>query len=169
MKWYPDEIYQTFDELTPEYCLSHGIRALIVDVDNTLIPYEETEPRPGVREWLAKMTEAGIAIAFVTNNHKKRLDTFNASLGFPAYHDSLKPAGRNMKAAMRRMGSTAENTANIGDQILTDIWAGKRLGLRSFLVPPIKDKRDLFTRCKRRIERRIMKKYRKMKGKKEEK
>ncbi|MCQ2386695.1 MAG: YqeG family HAD IIIA-type phosphatase [Clostridia bacterium] len=159
MCFLPDAFFQTFDQLTPQYLAERHINALIVDVDNTLIPYEENLPRSGVLKWLDEMKQAGISIAFVTNNHKKRLDTFNAVIGLPAFHDSLKPFPRNMKAAMRAMQSDAAHTANIGDQIFTDIWAGKLLGLRSYLVPPIKDKKDLFTKFKRFLEKPILKRF----------
>ncbi len=159
MSLVPDKILNAFDELSVEYLKENGISALILDVDNTLIPYEETTPRPTVVAWLDKMTDAGIKIAFVTNNHKKRLLAFNETLGFPAFSDSCKPFSKNMRKAMKAMGSVPENTANMGDQIFTDIWAGKRLKLHTLLVPPIKDKRDPFTRFKRLLERPFVKKY----------
>ncbi len=159
MSLVPDKILSAFDELSVEYLKENGISALILDVDNTLIPYEETAPRPAVVAWLNEMTAAGIKIAFVTNNHKKRLLAFNETIGFPAFHDSCKPFSKNMRKAMKAMGSTPENTANMGDQIFTDVWAGKRLRLHTLLVPPIKDKRDPITRFKRLLERPFVKKY----------
>ncbi|MBP3437434.1 MAG: YqeG family HAD IIIA-type phosphatase [Clostridia bacterium] len=167
MSLLPDKIFNTFEDLTVDFLKSEGIEALIVDVDNTLIPYEETDPRPAVLKWINELTEAGIALSFVTNNHKHRLQYFNRNLNFPAYHDSFKPFLYNMKKAMRAMGSTIENTANVGDQILTDIWAGKRLGVKTYLVPPIRDKRDPFTRFKRWLEKPILKKYYKREAEKQ--
>lgn len=159
MRYLPDAIFSSYDELTPAYLLERGIKALIVDVDNTLIPYEEGDPRPGTAVWLASLKEAGIAVAFVTNNHKARLMRFNEALGLPAFYHSLKPFSRNMKKAMRQMGARREETANIGDQIFTDTFAGKFLGLRSFLVPPIRDKKGLFTRFKRELEKPFLRAY----------
>ncbi len=159
MSLVPDKILTAFDDLTVDYLKEIGISALIMDVDNTLIPYEETAPRPGVIKWLNEMTEAGIKIAFVTNNHKARLFAFNETLGFPAFHDSCKPFSKNMKKALKAMGVSQEHTANVGDQIFTDVWAGKRMKLKTFLVPPIKDKRDIFTRFKRLLEKPFVKKY----------
>ena len=162
----PDAIFNTFDELTVEYLKEHEIKYLILDVDNTLIPYEETLPRPGVLSWLGELKEAGISVALVSNNHKARLYAFNASLGYPAFYDSFKPRKKNMLKAMRAMGADIAHTANIGDQIFTDTWAGRRLGIKTFLVPPIKDKRDPFTRFKRLCEKPFIKAY--YKGKEEQ-
>ena len=161
----PDKIFNTFEDLNVEFLKENGIEALILDVDNTLIPYEETEPPVRVTNWLNEVTAAGIKVSFVTNNHRKRLETFNKTLGFPAFHDSCKPFLRNMRKAMRAMNAKPETTANMGDQIFTDTWAGKRLHVRSFLVPPIKDKRDLFTRFKRLLEKPFVRAYYKRMGK----
>ncbi len=163
MKLTPDLILGSFDELTVSFLEEKGITALILDVDNTLIPYEETEPRPKVRAWLAELKEAGISVAFVTNNHRPRLTAFNGSLGYPAFANSAKPFRRNMKKAMRAMGADPRHTANMGDQIFTDVWAGRRMKLYTVLVPPIKDKRDPFTRFKRWMEKPFKRAYYKKK------
>lgn len=159
MRFTPDLILPAFDALTVDLLKEKDIRFLILDVDNTLIPYEENEPRLAVRAWLEELKEAGIAVSFVTNNHKPRLMTFNATLGYPAFANSAKPFRRNMKKAMRAMGADAAHTANMGDQIFTDVWAGRRMRLFTVLVPPIKDKRDLFTRFKRLLERPFKRAY----------
>ena len=163
MRLTPDLILPSFDGLTVEFLKEKDIRYLILDVDNTLIPYEETKPRPQVCTWLEELKEAGVAVSFVTNNHKPRLEAFNASLGYPAFANSAKPFRRNMKKAMRAMGADAAHTANMGDQIFTDVWAGRRMKLFTVLVPPIKDKRDLFTRFKRFLERPYKRAYYKKK------
>ena len=167
MSLVPDLILGSFDELTVAFLKEKDIRALILDIDNTLIPYEETEPRPRVRAWLEELKEANIAVALVSNNHWARLETFNATLGYPSFAHSCKPSRRNMKKALAAMNATPEHTANIGDQIFTDVWAGRRMKLFTVLVPPIKDKRDLFTKFKRLCERPFKKAYYKKKEKKE--
>lgn len=166
MKLTPDLIFEKFYELTPDFLVEKNIRALILDVDNTLIPYEESKPTEQVLAWLHALKEQGIAVAFVSNNHKKRLDTFNEELGYPAFYHGCKPFPCKMRKAMRAMGCDKAHTANLGDQILTDVIGGRLLGVKySFLVPPIKDKTDWFTRLKRRLERPYIKKYYKNKEK----
>ncbi len=163
MRLTPDLILDSFDALTVDFLKQRDIRFLILDVDNTLIPYEETEPRAKVCAWLAQLKEAGISVSFVTNNHKPRLATFNATLGYPAFANSAKPFRRNMKKAMRAMGADVAHTANMGDQIFTDVWAGRRMKLFTVLVPPIKDKTDIFTRFKRWLEKPYKRAYYKKK------
>lgn len=159
MSFVPDKILDSFDKLTVEMLKENGIRALILDIDNTLVPYEVALPPLPVLNWLEALADAGIKVAFVTNNHKKRLARFNEPLGLPAYASSFKPLAKNIKAAMRVLGAAADSTAIMGDQIYTDVWAGKRAGIRTYLVPPIKDKRDPITRLKRLLERPVLRSY----------
>lgn len=160
--FYCDDIYG----ITPEYIKGKGIDAVILDIDNTLVPYEIAEPTDEVRAWLTALTEAGIKVAFVSNNHAERVEIFNKSLGFPAFPDSGKPFKKACRAAMEAMGSTPETTAIIGDQVFTDVLAGRNAGLAAaFLVKPIKDKTNLFFKTKRLMEIPVLKKYKRIHGK----
>ena len=160
MKLIPDGIFSTFDALTADFLTSHGIKALILDVDNTLIPYEEDLPNERVLTWLDSLKQQGISVAFISNNHKARLARFNESLGYPAFYHGCKPFPHKMRRALRAMGAKKEHTANLGDQIFTDVLAGRLAGLKySFIVPPIKDKTDRLTKLKRRLEKPYIAKY----------
>ena len=157
--FYCDDIYG----ITPEYIKGKGIDAVILDIDNTLVPYEIAEPTDEVRAWLTALTEAGIKVAFVSNNHAERVEIFNKSLGFPAFPDSGKPFKKACRAAMEAMGSTPDTTAIIGDQVFTDVLAGRNAGLAAaFLVKPIKDKTNLFFKTKRLMEIPVLRKYKRI-------
>ena len=155
----PGFIYSTFDEVTPDFLEELGIRALLIDIDNTLAPYEQDEPDERIRSWFASLRARGIKAALISNNHAPRVELFNQTLGLPAYPDSGKPASRSLIAAMREMGVTPAETAGLGDQLLTDTLAAHRLGLFSIIVPPIKDKRTLFFRFKRWLEKPYIRRY----------
>lgn len=160
----PDHCWNDIYEITPAFLLDRGIRAVLLDIDNTLVTYDDPEPTPTVTEWLAALQKADIGIAFISNNGKERVEAFNRSLGFFATWDSKKPSGKCYRAAMAALGTDPSSTAVIGDQIFTDVWSAKRLGLLALLVKPIKDKRSLFFRCKRLLEKPILRRYRKKKG-----
>lgn len=165
MSWLtPDAMFRTYDEITPEWLRDHGIRAIISDIDNTLAPYEQPEPDDKIRAWLCSLSEAGITVALVSNNEQGRVELFNRTLGLTAYHKSGKPFKKYLVRAMADMGSDRHNTAILGDQLLTDALAGKHIGLRALIVPPIRDKRDLFTRFKRVCERPVIKRFKKKNG-----
>lgn len=157
----PDERFDSFHGADVAYLREAGIRALLLDIDNTLEPYENALPTEPVRAWLASLTEAGIGVAFVSNNNAERVSLFNRELGYPAYPKAGKPRGKYLRRAMRALGVSPKETALMGDQIFTDVLAAHLAGVRALLVPPIRDKRDLLTRTKRRLEKPILKRWEK--------
>ncbi len=168
-RFVPDRYFENYTALTPAFLAAEGITALLLDIDNTLAPYEQPEPDDALRAWLAAMTAAGIRIAFVSNNNADRVELFNRTLGFPAFPKAGKPLRGGMKKALAALGAESKEAALLGDQIFTDAYAAHRMGMRAYTVPPIRDKRDLFTRTKRLLERPVYRAYRKREAKKERK
>ena len=160
----PDYMFRTFDEITPAFLQSLGIRAILADIDNTLAPYEQPEPDDRIKNWIASLAAAGIAIAFVSNNDRERVELFNRTLGVPAYWKSGKPFKKNLIKAMNDLGGTRETTVMLGDQLLTDALAGHNLGVKCLIVPPIRDKKNAFFRFKRWLEKPTVKKFKKKHG-----
>lgn len=155
----PDYIFDTFDQITPKFLKELGISALLIDIDNTLAPYEQPEPDERIKAWFATLEEHGIKAALISNNHPPRVELFNRSLGLPAYPDSGKPGSRCLLEAMEAMGATPGTTAGLGDQLLTDTLAVHRLDMLSFIVPPIKDKTTPFFKFKRWLEKPYIRRY----------
>lgn len=164
----PDFYFNTFDEVTPEFLKSLGIKGILLDVDNTLEPYENPKPTEKVIKWFASLKENGISAALVSNNDKARIDEFNKELGLVAYCKVSKPSKKYLVKAMQDIGTTKDNTIMMGDQVFTDVWAAHNAGIPGILVPPIRDKRNLLTRVKRLLEKPILHRYFK-KNKKREK
>ena len=160
----PTYMFAHYYDVTPEFLLSHGIRALLIDIDNTLAPYEQPDPDDRLREWLESLRQNGIRAALVSNNHPPRVERFNKTLGLPAYADSGKPSKKTLRIAMDAMGANPDETAMLGDQLLTDAYAGQHIGLPAIIVPPIKDKTNLFFRFKRLCERPFIRKYARRNG-----
>lgn len=160
----PDYIFPTYKDITVEFLKKIGIKALLIDIDNTLAPYEMPEPDDNIRNWFKALKENGIQATLVSNNDRERVELFNKTLGLPAYWKSGKPFAKNLKKAMAQMGTDNTNTAMLGDQLLTDAAAGKHIGLRTIIVPPIHDKNNVFFRSKRAMEVGHIKKYVKLHG-----
>lgn len=156
----PDFVFEKFSDVTVDFLKEQGIRALLCDVDNTLSPYEDAEPNETVRAWMQTMQENGIALALVSNNHAPRVETYNKNLGLVAFADAGKPSRKMYYRAAEQLGVAIGDCAVLGDQLLTDCWSARRLGIRAIIVPPIRDKRDLFHRFKRAIEVPFMAAYR---------
>ncbi len=160
----PDYIFNTFSDVTPEFLEGLGIKALLIDIDNTLAPYEQAVPDERIRAWFASLSAHGIKASLISNNHKERVELFNRDLGLDAYPDSGKPKSGTLLLAMKKMDVDASVTAGLGDQLLTDTLAVHRLGMPSIIVPPIKDKTSPFFKFKRLLERPYIRKYRKKHG-----
>ena len=157
----PEYYFDRFNEASADFLSEIGVKGIVLDVDNTLEPYENPTPGDHVKLWLSQLHERGISAAIVSNNGADRINTFNAELGLPVYYKAKKPFKKNILSAMDDMGTVKENTVLMGDQIFTDVWAAHNAGIRAILVPPIRDKRDLFTKFKRLLEKPIIKKYKK--------
>ena len=156
----PDRKFDTYSALTPEFLAEQGVDALLIDIDNTLAPYEQPLPDDGHRAWFADMAAAGVRCALVSNNHADRVLLFAETLGgIPAYPDCGKPRRKYLRIALRELGAVPSRAAVLGDQLLTDCLSARLMGMRAYIVPPIKDKTTLFFRFKRWLERPFMRKY----------
>ena len=160
----PDYMFRAFDEITPAFLTSLGVKAILADIDNTLAPYEQPEPDERIKGWIASLAEAGIGIAFVSNTDWERVELFNRTLGVPAYAKSGKPFKKNLVKAMNDLGGTLDTTVMLGDQLLTDALAGHNLGVKCLIVPPIRDKKNAFFKFKRWLEKPVVRKFKKRNG-----
>lgn len=160
----PTYMFSRYSDVTPAFLKEHGINALLIDIDNTLAPYEQPDPDDRIRAWFDRLAQNGIKVALVSNNHPPRVERFNSTLGLIAYADSRKPSKKTLLRAMDALGVTLAETAVLGDQLLTDSYAGKHIGLPSIIVPPIHDKSTLFFKFKRLCERPFIRKYARIHG-----
>lgn len=160
----PDYMFATYRDITPEFLGSIGIKALLIDIDNTLAPYEQDEPDESILLWFDALRKNGIRAALISNNGSERVELFNRKIGVPAFFKSGKPFSKNLYRAMDIMESDISNTAMLGDQLLTDAYAGNRIGLKTIVVPPIKDRTSAFFRFKRWLEVGTVRKFYKTHG-----
>ena len=157
----PDFVFEKYSDVTVDFLKKHGIEAILSDVDNTLSPYEHDVPDENVRAWISKLFEGGIKIALVSNNNYDRLNKYNEELKLVAYADAGKPSRKCYFKAASDLGVDIAKCAVLGDQLLTDCWSARRVKIPCIIVPPINDKRDLFHRFKRAVEKPFMYIYKK--------
>ena len=155
----PHHTLRAYYDLTPEMLTEQGISVLLLDIDNTLAPYEQPLPNERHKAWLEAFRRAGIAVAFLSNNHAERVELFNRELGLPCRYDAHKPLTRRAKKLFKSLGGTKKTTAFMGDQIFTDVCCARFSGATAYLVPPILDKTDAGTRFKRRLEKGILRRF----------
>lgn len=168
MIFYPNAYYKNVKEITIDFLRENNIKALILDVDNTILDFDRIIP-DGVIEWCEDLKKQNIKFCIVSNTNKaKKVRYVAEELNLPYFYFAKKPLKFGFKKAKRILEEEPENIAAVGDQIFTDVVGANRCKMFSILVDPIKKKDILITKLKRPIEKYILKKYL-MKTKKEEK
>lgn len=165
----PDYIFQSFFDITPAFLSSLGIKALVIDIDNTLAPYEQDLPDEKTINWFEELKKNGIKASLISNNSSDRVEKYNSLLSLPAFADAKKPSKKSVIAALEQMQVNANEAAGLGDQLLTDALCVHKLDMISIIVPPINDKKNLFFRFKRWLEKPFIKRYYKLNKKSKEK
>ncbi|MBW7459277.1 YqeG family HAD IIIA-type phosphatase [Paenibacillus sepulcri] len=139
-----------------------GILGIITDLDNTLVGAKVPLATPELVKWLDVVRDLGFTVVIVSNNHRTRVSKFADPLRIPFVHAARKPSNKAFVRALTVMELAAEHTAVIGDQMMTDVLGGRRMGLFTILVSPISPGDEGFmTRINRRIERVALSRLRK--------
>lgn len=153
----PKQYLQALNQLDLDVLAAQGIRGLIFDLDNTLVPRDVPAFSPATLQWLEQVREKGFQICIVSNNGMKRLQDVVGDLSIPFIHKALKPFKKSFYRAMESMGTNKQETAVIGDQIFTDMVGGNRMGLYTILVTPLAGKEYWATEMiNRRLERLVL-------------
>ena len=124
-------------ELTPEYLLGQGIRLLMLDFDNTIVPYTTDIPTEEMSRWLEIMLSSDVQLCVVSNSHKDRVKIFCKKQGLSCITHAKKPFSRGIRQCLDRFGLPPEQCALAGDQIFTDTLGANCCGVRSILVKAI--------------------------------
>jgi hypothetical protein len=151
--FFPHERYRRITDIPAGHFASIGVRALVLDVDNTLTTHDNPAPGEGVLDWLAAVQSAGVQCIILSNNTPERVTPFAEMLSLSFEADGRKPLPGGVLRACRRMKAEPTETALIGDQIFTDVMAARLSGVHAILVDPIEPETTRFFRLKRRLER----------------
>jgi len=153
-RFVPKLVVDSIREIDLDFLRNNGIRGIITDLDNTLVGAREPDATPEVLEWLKRLDEYGFRIVIVSNNHLPRVERFAKPLGIPFLHRAKKPTRTPFRKALALLQLTSEQVAVVGDQLMTDIYGGNRLGMFTILVNPIAPQDEGFgTRINRRLEK----------------
>ncbi|NJN85742.1 MAG: YqeG family HAD IIIA-type phosphatase [Leptolyngbyaceae cyanobacterium SL_7_1] len=134
--------------LTPALLVHHNLKGLVLDVDETLVPFSMAQTSPELRQWVEQIRPE-VALWLVSNNLSQyRISRIAESLDLPYILGARKPSRRKLRQAVTAMNIPVEQVAMVGDRLFTDVLAGNRLGMFTILVEPMVDPTQLDRRSR---------------------
>jgi len=135
---------------------SDGIKCILFDLDNTIVPIDEKEPNKEIKELFAYLDDLNLKVIILSNSKKKRVAPFKEILNVDSSCLSFKPLKHKYKKILKMFNYDISEVAAVGDQILTDVFGANRVGLTSIFVDKLKEEDKLFTRINRKFEKIIL-------------
>ncbi len=148
---FPTDTARTLYDLDFQALYDAGFRGIIYDIDNTLVGHGAPMDTRAYT-YLKAMQEMGFALCFVSNNGEARVASFNEHIGAHYVYKAGKPKRYGYERAMELMGTTTDDTLFFGDQIFTDIWGAKRLGIPCILTKRLYPQEEIQIHFKRILE-----------------
>lgn len=149
----PDRFVSRLATLALEDLHAQGFRGLIVDLDNTLMGFRQTELEADHLDWVARAHDRGFRMVMVSNNFTERVTGIARQLNVPCIPNALKPLPFGVMRAIRMLEMPRRQIAVVGDQLFTDVLSGKLCGLYTILTEPIERKDFPVTKIFRFLER----------------
>ncbi len=133
----PKQIKHSLTEISSEKLKEQGIQLLMLDFDNTIVPYTTNIPTEKMDLWLKNMLSSDVKVCVVSNSKRDRVPTFCKEWGMDCITHAKKPFGKGIGACVEKYGLKPTQCALAGDQIFTDTLGANRAGVTSILVTPI--------------------------------
>lgn len=156
--FYPDVYSQSIYTINYNKLIDKGIKYLLFDLDNTCIPYVEKKPTKELKEHFDKLKDIGFKIILFSNSPRYRLEPFKEYLNVDCCAKAGKPRKNKFIKILKIYNINLSDVAIIGDQLVTDIYGGNRIGITTVLVNPISNIDMPFTKIYRLIEKRKIRK-----------
>jgi len=160
--FYPKEYLDSAYEIDFQKEYERGVRGVIFDVDNTLVPHGAPADERSLALF-CQLRKLGIGTLLLSNNKEPRVKSFSEAVGSTYIYKAGKPSAANYKKAMERLGTDEASTLFVGDQLFTDVWGANRAGIRSYLVKPIHPKEEIQIVLKRYLEKIVLFFYKRQK------
>ena len=134
----PGMLADALTDLTPEQLRQRNIRLLMLDFDNTIVPYTADIPTPEMADWLKRMnTLEDIRLCVVSNSHNDRVPKFCREYGLDCITHAKKPFSKGIQECLGKYDISGSEAALVGDQIYTDTLGANCAGVTSILVKAI--------------------------------
>lgn len=133
----PAALTDELTDLNPELLKKQGIRLLMMDFDNTIVPYTTHIPTEKMERWLQAMLVSDIQICVVSNSRNDRVKVFCGKYGIPVITRAKKPGTQGIRECLSKFGVDPKAAALVGDQIFTDTLGANNAGVTPILVRAI--------------------------------
>jgi hypothetical protein len=152
----PDLYVKRIYNISLKYLKQNKIKGIIIDLDNTIAPWDSNQIDKDFSDWLHLVKDKDIQIVLVSNNKKERVGSFSQMIDVPYIASAIKPFRAAFIRAIGVMKLERNQIVVIGDQIFTDILGGNMLGLHTILVEPMASKEFIGTKVLRAMERLVL-------------
>lgn len=153
--FYPDMDRKSAYQIDYEAFYRHGYRGVIFDIDNTLVPHGAPATSQAI-ELFEKLHAMGFQTMLLSNNKEPRVKSFADDVKSPYIFKANKPGKAGYEKAMKKMGTDTGTTLFVGDQLFTDVWGAKRVGMFNILTSPIDSKEEIQIVLKRVLEKVVL-------------
>lgn len=152
----PDLYVTSVSAIDLKHLRQRGVRHLLVDLDNTLLPRNSDEVSEGVRKWIDSLHAEGFTACLVSNNWHGHVKAVAEEIGLPIVTKAVKPFPSAFRKGLALLDASPRETAVVGDQVFTDILGGNALGMTTVLVVPLSTSDLPHTLLLRRLERFVL-------------
>ena len=159
-KFIPDIYQKSIYTIDYSKLWLRGIKCLMFDLDNTLVPASVKTPTKKNIELFNELKDLGFKIIIFSNAHKNRVKPFKDALEVDCCANAMKPLSKKYLKVLKEYNYTINEVAIIGDQFLTDVLGGNSIGITTVLINPISKKDYVFTTFNRFLEKIILKRLR---------
>ena len=162
--FYPDYEKESAYEIDYEGLYAHGLKGVIFDIDNTLVPHGAPANEKAINLF-DRLHGMGVATVLLSNNKEPRVKSFSDQVHSQYIFKAGKPGRAGYLKAMQIMGTNTESTIFVGDQLFTDVWGAGRVGITTYLTKPIHPKEEIQIVLKRILEKVVLFFYHRKKAK----
>lgn len=160
LNYKPTWMVAKITQLTAADLRRQGIKAILTDLDNTLIAWDNPTGTPELRTWIKTMQDSGMPVVVVSNNSAARISRAVASMKLPFIARALKPLSIGIRRAKVKLNLSSDELVMVGDQLITDMIAANSSHIRTVLVRPLIETDAWNTRINRFFEKFLMRRLR---------
>jgi len=155
-KYIPNMYSKNIYKINYKFLKKKKIKCLLFDLDNTIVPGHVKNAEQKTKDLFDKLKKEGFRVFIFSNSPAPRLKPFKDFLNVEVNSLSLKPFSFSFYKIIKLTGLKKEEIAIIGDQLLTDIIGGNKVGIFTILIDPITIKDQFFTKFNRKKENKIL-------------